>query len=270
MTSTVLPPLRAFFTTTCLSMRSLSAATWEMMPTRRSPSVRPARTRMACSRLSSSSEPKPSSRKRVSSRMPPAVLWTSSERPRASASEALKLSPPDRVLTLRRAAGLAADGPAASAVCGGLRAGPADGRAQRGPDGAAAPDAARPRRALLAQGRRHAGNGACGRRAALWRESGRFVRRPRAGRPGAPHPDDPQHAELPGPADGVWLAFVLFGRKAPMGLGRGRAVLPAVHHDRPRVGRVPACGRRRGACPAARQPRLTLAPAAQPQPCGRG
>ena len=66
MTSTVLPPLRAFFTTTCLSMRSLSAATWEMMPTRRSPSVRPARTRMACSRLSSSSEPKPSSRKRVS------------------------------------------------------------------------------------------------------------------------------------------------------------------------------------------------------------
>lgn len=30
------------------------------------------------------------------------VLWTSSERPRASASEALKLSPPDRVLTLRR------------------------------------------------------------------------------------------------------------------------------------------------------------------------
>lgn len=47
------------------------------------------------------------------------------------------------------AAGLAADGPAASAVCGGLRAGPADGRAQRGPDGAAAPDAARPRRALL-------------------------------------------------------------------------------------------------------------------------
>lgn len=168
------------------------------------------------------------------------------------------------------AAGLAADGPAASAVCGGLRAGPADGRTKRGPDGAAAPDAARPRRALLAQGRRHAGNGACGRRAALWRESCRFCRRPRAGRPGAPHPDDPQHAELPGPADGVWLAFVLRGRKAPMGLGRGRAVLPAVHHDRPRVGRVPACGRRRGACPAARQPRLTLAPAAQPQPCGRG
>ena len=43
-----------------------------------------------------------SSRKRVSSRMPPAALWTSSERPRASASEALKLSPPERVLTLRR------------------------------------------------------------------------------------------------------------------------------------------------------------------------
>ena len=38
----------------------------------------------------------------VSSRMPPAALWTSSERPRASASEALKLSPPERVLTLRR------------------------------------------------------------------------------------------------------------------------------------------------------------------------
>ena len=32
----------------------------------------------------------------------PAALWTSSERPRASASEALKLSPPERVLTLRR------------------------------------------------------------------------------------------------------------------------------------------------------------------------
>lgn len=40
--------------------------------------------------------------KMVSSRMPPAALWTSSERPRASASEALKLSPPERVLTLRR------------------------------------------------------------------------------------------------------------------------------------------------------------------------
>ena len=33
---------------------------------------------------------------------PDAALWTSSERPRASASEALKLSPPERVLTLRR------------------------------------------------------------------------------------------------------------------------------------------------------------------------
>ena len=32
----------------------------------------------------------------------PRALWTSSERPRASASEALKLSPPERVLTLRR------------------------------------------------------------------------------------------------------------------------------------------------------------------------
>ena len=40
--------------------------------------------------------------KAVSSRMPPAALCTSSERPSASASEALKLSPPERVLTLRR------------------------------------------------------------------------------------------------------------------------------------------------------------------------
>ena len=90
------------------------------------------------------------------------------------------------------------------------------------------------------------------------------------GDPARPIQTIPSMQKLPGPADGVWLAFVFFGRKAPMGLGRGRAVLPAVHHDRPSVGRVPARGRRRGACPAARQPRLTLAPAAQPQPCGRG
>ena len=40
--------------------------------------------------------------KGVPGRTPPAALWTSSERPSASASEALKLSPPERVLTLRR------------------------------------------------------------------------------------------------------------------------------------------------------------------------
>ena len=40
--------------------------------------------------------------------MPPAALCTSSERPRASAREALKLSPPERVFTLRRGAVLGA------------------------------------------------------------------------------------------------------------------------------------------------------------------
>ena len=100
--STVEPPVRFLCTTTCRSMRSFRAPTWEMMPTSRSPSVSPASTRMACSSDSSSRLPKPSSRNRVSSRMPPAALCTSSERPSASASEALKLSPPDRVLTLRR------------------------------------------------------------------------------------------------------------------------------------------------------------------------
>ena len=39
----------------------------------------------------------------MSRRMPPAALCTSSERPSASASDALKLSPPERVLTLRLA-----------------------------------------------------------------------------------------------------------------------------------------------------------------------
>ena len=100
--SMVEPPVRALCTTTCRSMRSLSAPTWEMMPTSRSPSVRPESTRMASSNDSSSSEPKPSSKNKVSSRMPPALLCTSSERPSASASEALKLSPPERVFTLRR------------------------------------------------------------------------------------------------------------------------------------------------------------------------
>ena len=39
----VLPPAFCLVTTICLSMRSFSSVTWEMMPTRRLPSVRPAR-----------------------------------------------------------------------------------------------------------------------------------------------------------------------------------------------------------------------------------
>ena len=39
----VLPPSFCLVTMICLSMRSFSSATWEMMPTRRLPSVRPAR-----------------------------------------------------------------------------------------------------------------------------------------------------------------------------------------------------------------------------------
>ena len=40
-----LPPESSFVTTICLSIFSFSSATWEMMPTRRLPSVRPARVR---------------------------------------------------------------------------------------------------------------------------------------------------------------------------------------------------------------------------------
>ena len=39
----LLPPLFSLVTTICLSIFSFSSATWEMMPTSRSPSVRPAR-----------------------------------------------------------------------------------------------------------------------------------------------------------------------------------------------------------------------------------
>ena len=43
MISAVLPPLGFLETTICLSIRSFSSATWEMIPTRRLPSVRLAR-----------------------------------------------------------------------------------------------------------------------------------------------------------------------------------------------------------------------------------
>ena len=38
----LLPPLFSLVTTICLSIRSFSSVTWEMIPTRRLPSVRPA------------------------------------------------------------------------------------------------------------------------------------------------------------------------------------------------------------------------------------
>lgn len=61
-----------------------------------------------------------------------------------------------------------------------------------------------------AQGRRHAGNGACGRRAALWRESCRFCRRPRAGRPARPIQTIPSMQSCPVPLTvfGWLLCFV--------------------------------------------------------------
>ena len=97
-----LPPDRSLVTRICRSIRSLSSATWEMTPTRRSPWARAARVSMAWFRASRSRVPKPSSTKRVSSFTPPAEARISSASPRARAREAWKDSPPERVRTLRR------------------------------------------------------------------------------------------------------------------------------------------------------------------------
>ena len=56
---------------------------------------------MTCSRLSSSSVPKPSSTNSVCRSNPPASSRTASASPRASASEAMKDSPPDSELVER-------------------------------------------------------------------------------------------------------------------------------------------------------------------------
>ena len=82
-------------------MRSLSSATWEMMPTMRLPPDTPTSAASACCSASLSSEPKPSSTNMASSCTPPAVACTSSDRPSASDREAANVSPPESVLTLR-------------------------------------------------------------------------------------------------------------------------------------------------------------------------
>ncbi|SLJ82774.1 Uncharacterised protein [Mycobacteroides abscessus subsp. abscessus] len=58
---------------------------------------------MTASRVSASRLPKPSSMNRVSSTTPPDSAATVSARPRANAREAMKVSPPDRVLAGRTA-----------------------------------------------------------------------------------------------------------------------------------------------------------------------
>lgn len=93
-TSTELPDA-LFLTTILRSIASRSSPTWEMIPTRRFPPASWRSTATACASDSSSSEPKPSSTNIASSWMPPALLCTTSDRPSASASDALKASPPE-------------------------------------------------------------------------------------------------------------------------------------------------------------------------------
>ena len=66
-----------------------------------SPPASPASVSTAFSRLSESSEPKPSSMNSVSMTTPPAFCWIVSLMPSARLSAAMKLSPPDRLPTGR-------------------------------------------------------------------------------------------------------------------------------------------------------------------------
>src|ERR1035437_5591775 len=65
------------------------------MPTALPPSLNVSRTAITCSRLSSSSEPKPSSTNSVCRSKPPASARTASPIPSARAREAMNASPPD-------------------------------------------------------------------------------------------------------------------------------------------------------------------------------
>ena len=89
-------PFSPFFTRICWGMLSSSLATWEIIPTRRFPSVSRFSTAIALSSTSLSSEPNPSSINRVSSCHPPARFCTTSDNPSASASETKNDSPPER------------------------------------------------------------------------------------------------------------------------------------------------------------------------------
>src|SRR5690606_30248368 len=94
-------PERSLTTSSWAWMRRRRSATWLTMPTLRSRSRSESRTSRTSSRVWSSRLPKPSSMNRVSSRTPPASSVTTSARPRARASEAKNVSPPDRVAVSR-------------------------------------------------------------------------------------------------------------------------------------------------------------------------
>ena len=84
----------------CWAMPSFMSSTWLMTPTIRFSPIC-SRTAMALVRASLSSEPNPSSMKRASTTAPLLVFCTTSERDRAIASAAIKVSPPDKDLTER-------------------------------------------------------------------------------------------------------------------------------------------------------------------------
>ena len=86
----------------CFSTQSLSASTWEMIPTSRPPCVRRCSAPIAWCSADSSSVPKPSSTNMASTRTPPETDWISSLRPSASESDAMNDSPPESDFTLRR------------------------------------------------------------------------------------------------------------------------------------------------------------------------
>src|SRR3984957_14200953 len=98
--------VRAFLVTRYLTgTRSASAVTWVTTPTMRLPWARVSNVVATTSRVSPSRVPNPSSRKMESSRAAPAVASAliCDERARASARDAWKVSPPDRVRTDRLA-----------------------------------------------------------------------------------------------------------------------------------------------------------------------
>src|ERR1700722_7348671 len=98
--------VRAFLVTRYLTgTRSASAVTWVTTPTMRLPWARVSSVVATTSRVSPSRVPNPSSRKMESSRAAPAVASAliCDDRARASARDAWKVSPPDRVRTHRLA-----------------------------------------------------------------------------------------------------------------------------------------------------------------------
>ena len=204
--------------------RSASAATWVITPTIRSSWARVSRVVATTSRVSGSSVPNPSSRKIESSRAPPAAdrLDICDDSASARASDAWKVSPPDRVRTDRLGVGVGVVDDVELAVGVGeveLAAGQARQVAGRELHQAVHRGGDQPARELVRaeQVRQHLGHGLLlargvppGRRSAAWarrsamRSGGRAGplqrrRRPRGTRPPGRRPAPGRRRRRPGP-----------------------------------------------------------------------